>query len=130
MEQEPGPNEPQWDSVGREQRSATLTHNQDSGLLPGPKDGARPPCLLIHARPHSRSRPRAAEQLVYHSRENRIQCQEGTHVCLRLSVVEQLRMQRRAQLGSSGRNGNQESAGHHIPHSALTPGYCPSEPIE
>lgn len=47
MEQEPGPNEPQRDSVGREQRSATLTHNRDSGLLPGSRDGACPHAYLF-----------------------------------------------------------------------------------
>lgn len=38
MEQKPAPDEPRWDSVGREQRSVPSTHDRDSGTVAGDRD--------------------------------------------------------------------------------------------
>lgn len=43
IEQKPAPDEPRWDSVGRERRSVPTTHGRDSGAMAGDRDKARLP---------------------------------------------------------------------------------------
>ena len=43
IEQKPAPDEPRWDSVGRERRSVPSTHDRDSGAMARDRDKARLP---------------------------------------------------------------------------------------